>query len=139
DEIPGDMMMYLINAIYFKGSWQEKFDASKTAKMPFSRSSGSGLNTDFMNIEKSFNVLDSKGLKGIELPYGNGQFSMLVFLPSENTNIVDFVKTLSDGDDVGELYGQFSKRITNLYLPKFKFSYQNTLNDELTKLGMGIA
>src|SRR5690606_37764934 len=67
------------------------------------------------------------------------QFSMLVFLPSENTNIVDFVKTLSDSDDVGELYGQFSKRLTDLYLPKFKFSYQNTLNDELTKLGMGIA
>src|SRR5690606_2795612 len=57
DEIPADMMMYLINAVYFKGSWQEKFDVSKTRKMPFARNSAPVLSTDFMNIEKEFNII----------------------------------------------------------------------------------
>jgi len=139
DQIPRDMMMYLINAIYFKGSWQEKFDASKTTKMPFYRLNAAALNTDFMNIEKDFNILNNDDIQGIELPYGNGQYSMFVLLPSEKTTAIDFVKSLTDMDRLGEIYNGFAKRKVNLFFPKFKFSYQNKLNDELSKLGMGIA
>jgi len=139
DKIPDDMMLYLINAIYFKGSWQEKFDASKTTKMPFARSNASSLNTDFMNIEKDLNILDNGEMQGVELPYGNGQYSMLVLLPPAKTSAAELVKNLVDKDALGEIYSGFAKRKTRLYLPKFKFSYQNKLNDELTKLGMGVA
>lgn len=139
DQISPDMVMYLINAIYFKGSWQEKFDASKTSKMPFVRNDGSVLNTDFMNIRKDFNIIDNDKLQGIELPYGDGQFSMFVLLPSKEQSANDFVKGLKDSDELGEIYSEFVKAETNLFFPKFKFNYQNKLNDELSKLGMGIA
>lgn len=139
DEIPADMMMYLINAIYFKGSWQEKFDASKTKKMPFNRNGASVLSTDFMNIEKEFNIVTNQELQGIELPYGNGQYSMFVMMPAQGTSAIEFAERLSHPDKLGEVYTAFSKRTTNLYFPKFKFSYQNKLNDELSKLGMDIA
>jgi len=92
-----------------------------------------------MNIEKNLNVLDNGKVQGVELPYGNGQYSMLVLLPSQNTLVTDFVKSLADEDTLGEIYSGFVKRKTNLYLPKFKFSYQNKLNDELSRLGMGVA
>ena len=139
DQISPDMIMYLINAIYFKGSWQEKFEASKTSKMSFLKNDGSVLSTDFMNIQKSFNIVDNDKLQGIELPYGNGQFSMFVLLPSKEQTANDFVKRLKDNDELGGIYSQFAKAETNLFFPKFKFSYQNKLNDELSKLGMGIA
>lgn len=139
DQISPDMVMYLINAIYFKGSWQEKFDASRTSKLPFSRNDGSVLNTDFMNIRKDFNIIDNGKLQGIELPYGDGQFSMFVLLPSKKQSANDFVKALKDSDELGEIYSEFVKAETNLFFPKFKFNYQNRLNDELSKLGMGIA
>ncbi|TCK83355.1 serpin family protein [Albibacterium bauzanense] len=139
DQISPDMVMYLINAIYFKGSWQEKFDASKTSEMPFLRNDGSVLNTDFMNISKDFNIIDNDKLQGIELPYGDGQFSMFVLLPSKEQSANDFAKGLKDSDELGEIYSEFVKAETNLFFPKFKFNYQNKLNDELSKLGMGIA
>src|SRR5690554_4693923 len=139
DQISPDMVMYLINAIYFKGSWQEKFDESRTRKMPFAKSDGSIISTDFMNIKKDFNIINNDRLQGIELPYGNGQFSMFILLPNREKSAIDFVKGLKDPDDLGEIYSEFAKRETNLFFPKFKFSYQNKLNDELSKLGMGIA
>jgi len=138
DQISPDMVMYLINAIYFKGSWQEKFETAKTSKMPFLKNDGSVLNADFMNVQKNFNIIDNDQLQGIELPYGNGQYSMYVLLPSEQQSANDFVKGLKDNDQLGEIYSKFNKAETNLFFPKFKFSYQNKLNDELSKLGMGI-
>lgn len=139
DQISPDMVMYLINAIYFKGSWQEKFDSSKTSEMPFTKNDGAVINADFMNIRKSFNIIDNERLQGIELPYGNGQFSMFILLPGKDQSATDFVKGLKEPDDLGEIYSEFVKRETELFFPKFKFSYQNRLNDELSKLGMGIA
>lgn len=137
DDISADKMMYLINAIYFKGAWQEPFDAARTSKMPFAVPGGKSVTADFMNIERSFHVLGGGGLQGIELPYGNGQFSMVVLMPASGS-ISQFVKTLS-ADRLGEIYSGFGRKRANLFLPKFKFEYENTLNDELTRLGMGIA
>lgn len=139
DEISADMVMYLINAIYFKGDWQEKFDPADTRQMPFTRSNGSDLQTDFMNIQEKFNIVQNADVQGIELPYGNGQFSMFVLRPTDNADLSGFIKKFDDSDFLASVYGGFSKRETNLFLPKFKFAYENTLNDELEKMGMGIA
>lgn len=139
DDIPADMVMYLINAIYFKGAWQEKFDPERTRQMPFHRPNGSDLPTDFMNIQEKFNIVQNKGVQGVELPYGDGQFSMYVFMPTDNTPLKTFIKKFDDSNFLAEVYGGFSKRETNLSLPKFKFAYENTLNDELKRMGMDIA
>jgi len=137
DQISAEKMMYLINAIYFKGIWQEPFDAGRTNKLPFSIPGGKSVEADFMNAERSFHVLSGDQLQGIELPYGNGQFSMVILMPRESS-VVQFVRTLT-ADRIGEIYSGFAKRRTNLFLPKFQFAYENTLNDELSRLGMGIA
>src|SRR5690606_14649445 len=106
---------------------------------PFNRDNKSVLLTDFMNIQKKYSIVDNEELQGIELPYGNGQYSMFVLLPSNKTSITDFAKLLANEDKLGEIYTDFSVKTTNLYFPKFKFSYQNKLNDELNALGMGVA
>lgn len=139
DEIPADMVMYLINAIYFKGNWQEKFDPERTAPMPFNLPTDTALQTDFMNIQEKFNIVQNSDVQGIELPYGDGQFSMFVFMPEGDTDLKEFTKKFDDSDFLASVYSGFNKRETNLFLPKFKFDYENTLNDELERLGMGIA
>lgn len=138
DDISSDMVMYLINAIYFKGSWQEKFDTERTRQMPFKRSNGSDLQTDFMNIQEKFNIVQNNDVQGIELPYGDGQFSMFVFMPTENTDVKELIKKFDDSEFLANVYSGFSKRETNLSIPKFKFAYENTLNDELDRMGMGV-
>lgn len=138
DDISPDMVMYLINAIYFKGSWQEKFDSERTQQKTFKRSNGSDLQTDFMNIQEKFNIVQNNDVQGIELPYGDGQFSMFVFMPTGTTDLKEFIKKFDDSEFLASVYSGFSKRETNLSIPKFKFAYENTLNDELERLGMGV-
>lgn len=139
DRIPGDMVMYLINAIYFKGDWEQQFDKSKTRKMEFRRPAGAPLQTDFMNAEHTFRVLRNGDVAGIELPYGNDKYSMVILLPAEGKTVADLTERLSQDGIWDTWTGQFSPVKTNLWMPKFRFSYENILNDELESLGLGVA
>lgn len=139
DEIPSDMMLYLINAIYFKGSWNEAFDVNKTHKSVFVKSDGTSLQTDFMNIESSFNTFRNSGFMGVELPYHDEKFSMKALMPTNDNSTMDLVNLLKEPQGLKALFSGGSKSKVNLFFPKFKFSYGETLNDELESLGMGIA
>ena len=137
--IPSDMVMYLINAVYFKGEWEQRFDKSATKKGTFTRQDGSPLQTDFMHVKHSFNVASTNEVEAIELPYGNKKYSMVVLKPRGDLNPEQLTEKLTDSDSWETLASSFHARETQLALPKFKFSYENKLNDELIDIGMGIA
>src|SRR5690606_11135012 len=69
--IPDDMVMYLINAVYFNGAWEQRFDKADTKKGVFQLPDGSTLQTDFMHLKHTFKVAATNDLEAIELPYGN--------------------------------------------------------------------
>jgi len=137
DAIPGDAVMYLINAIYFKSSWKEKFDAKNTAKRSFSLAGGSTVQADFMNNTMSVNMVNYENATVAELPYSGGKYSMVIALP-QNGTVADMVA----GIDSAKWQLWMNSLVTTkaqVLLPKFKFSYEATLNNALTQLGMGIA
>ena len=137
--IPADMIMYLINAVYFKGAWEQRFDKSATQKGTFTRLGGAPLQTDFMHVKHTFNVAATDDVEAIELPYGNKKFSMIVLKPRGDGTLAQVMEKFTDSDLWATLVSSFYARETQLALPKFKFSYENQLNDELTGMGMGIA
>ena len=138
-DIPSELVMYLINAVYFKGAWEQRFDKSATKKGTFTRQDGSPLQTDFMHVKHSFNVGATEDVEAIELPYGNKKYSMVVLKPRNDINPAQLIEELHDTDTWPTLVSRFQYRETQLALPKFKFSYENKLNDELIDMGMGIA
>ena len=136
NQIPGSEVMYLINAVYFNGSWNKTFDKSSTQNYSFTTGDGSVIQYPLMSQEGTYKYFEDNGLKSIQLPYGkNKRLSMNVYLPN---NMVAFLKDFS--------YTQltaWSRKYTNsqgtILLPKFKLNYSQTLNDTLTNMGMGIA
>lgn len=139
DNIPGNAIMYLINAIYFKGIWKYKFEKSKTDIRPFFLSDGAQVDVPMMMQETSLNYFRNDTFSAVELPYADGEFSMVVILPHQSFLTKDIIENWS-ADKWNNLLNQFSgPRKVNLHLPSFKFEYKNRLNDELTDLGMGIA
>lgn len=141
EQIPADMVMYLINAVYFKGIWQHQFDPRKTAKDNFIRSDEDALQTDFMQQEGNFLVHANEMADVIELGYGGGQYSMVIVRPKEGkgpSDIVAHLATMPSTWDQWMADMQASNPL-NLKLPKFKFSYERTLNSDLAALGMGLA
>ena len=137
DEISQDVMMYLINAIYFKGDWKVQFTANKTYEGDFN-TPGGPVKTDFMNRRGEINYLQSNGMTGAVLPYLDEQFAFVGLLPAEGKTPKDLINDLSALDLLSLMKNKEAKNI-ELSLPKFESSYEDSLNNELSSLGMKTA
>jgi serpin B len=135
------MMMFLINAIYFKGDWTCQFDKDLTHDTDFSLADGSKVKVEMMALESDFHYYENDMFQEVDLPYGNGDFSMMVFLPRLNDISADASNLISQFTDENWNIWQdnLDSSTVNLYLPKFELEYEKKLKDILTDLGMGIA
>ncbi|MFZ5989486.1 MAG: serpin family protein [Bacillota bacterium] len=138
--IPEDVMMYLLNAIYFKGEWKEQFDKSQTFASKFR--SGSGKKQEVMMMRRKGDMEYGKGedFKAVRLPYGDGKISMYCILPDEGISVDSFIKEM-DSDKWKGIKQSISKtEDVMLQLPRFKIEYgAKDLNKSLSELGMGEA
>jgi len=139
-EIEPQVVMFLINAIYFKGEWTTKFDEAKTMKDDFFLSNGSTVKVDMMSTSGNFSYYEGKNFEVVRLPYGRDKIAMYVFLPHEGVTLDSLIGNLNQTT--------FDEYIVKLHpisdltvkLPKFRIEYgTKRLNNALTKLGMGIA
>lgn len=133
DEIPGDIMMYLINAVYFKGTWKYKFDKSATSKQAFYLRDGGSVQADFMRT--SAVIRSSNQIPLVELPYGNGKYGMVILQAPAGQSLETLAVSL-DAANWSQWINSLSEVKTEIALPKFKFSYKVTLNNMLKDLGM---
>ncbi len=136
DRIAYDDVMFLINAIYFKGTWLYRFDSTATKQNPFYVSNSNSVNCMLMNQKDSLNYYSTDQYQAVELPYGNGDFKMLLILPASSNDINDFI------DEMDENYWEntlnnMKKEEVNLWLPKFKLSYNIEMKNTLSDMGMG--
>lgn len=132
-------LMYLLNALYFKGIWVSEFDVKNTSKMDFTADNGRQVKVDMMQQEASFNYVQDETMQLVELPYGNKAFSMMLLLPKEDKSLVDITIALQQADYWSNLKRKLSSKVVDLFLPKFKTEYSKKLNNVLIDMGMGIA
>ncbi|MBN1158135.1 MAG: serpin family protein, partial [Bacteroidales bacterium] len=138
EEIPGDVVMYLINAIYFKGIWKYEFDEEDTYDDVFHLKDGNPLTVPFMQQEASLRYADNDLVLMVELPYGQGNYNMIILLPHTDKTTDEVAASLAQGSWDGWL-NMLSEQKVLVKLPKFKFEYKNLLNDELSAMGMDVA
>jgi serpin B len=138
DYIPGDAVMYLINAIYFNAHWKYEFDKDKTHEGNFFLADGSTSLTDFMVVNGDFNYISNDDFHAVELPYGDSAFSMVVMLPSGEKTVSDLVENL-DMEHWNSWFGNSTMRNVQVELPKFKYGFKSLLNDPLSNLGLEVA
>lgn len=139
DQISNDMVMYLINAVYFKGQWKYRFDTKNTTGKPFHLADGSDITVPAMLGDIKVPALSADNFTIVELPYGQGNFSMSILLPDADASINDIVDelTLENWNSWKPL---FSETEVSIQLPKFKFSYnEEKMKELLSSMGMGIA
>lgn len=138
NQIPSDAIMYLINAIYFKSSWKEKFDPKATYTLPFFRPDNSQVQASFMTGDINFNAYYDDKVSVFELPYSNDKYSMVIALPARGISLNQMVAGLTSAQWQTWMSSLKPDKET-ITLPKFKFSYNVLLNNALTDLGLGIA
>jgi len=135
EEIPADMRLYLINALYFKGTWTSKFGKSNTNYEKFTNVDGSESTVPMMNQTSSFNYLQNDYFSIAEFPYGNGAFSMVVLLPAEGKTLDESLSGLTY-DNWNEWILQMSGVDLKVKLPKFELKYDKDLIGDMKDMGM---
>ncbi|MDR2086217.1 MAG: serpin family protein, partial [Dysgonamonadaceae bacterium] len=140
-EIPGNAVMYLLNALYFKGNWADKcgFNSSATADAPFTKEDGSKTTVKMMQQNNTLRYYQDEYLALTALPYGNGAFSMLFVLPQPGVSFEAMTIQLKQNGYWEQCLRSVEAYDVDLYIPRFKTEYEITLNDVLKQAGMGIA
>ncbi|XP_047107981.1 leukocyte elastase inhibitor-like [Schistocerca piceifrons] len=129
--------MVLVNAIYFKGEWQKRFNKALTSPTPFHVAPGSTQSVNMMYIKENFKYSDVPELESqvLLLPYKGERVSMLIILPREQNGLPNLEKKLTN-ITLQDILARTSKREVRVFLPKFKLEYEKELTTTLQTLGI---
>ncbi len=136
--ISDDNKMFLINAIYFKSSWKEKFDPAKTTKLPFTLADNSQVQAPFMDGKINYNIYTDVNTTVVELPYANDKYSLIIAMPKGSETVSQMTSALDTTKWKTWIAG-LKPTQNEIKLPKFKFGFGIDLKGALSNLGMGIA
>ncbi len=131
-------VMFLMNAIYFRGVWTVQFDPDDTEDASFWNRSGQDVGCRMMFLDDTLRTMETDLYQAADLSYGSGNFAMAVFLPKNETDMDAFVAQF-DQNLWEEAQAGFTASETELRLPRFEIDYKITLNDILKGLGMASA
>jgi len=135
DSIDPRTVMFLINAIYFNGTWKYEFDSEMTEEKDFYLTDGNTTKCNTMVQTAELKYMSNDDFQAVNLPYGNGNYVMTIILPNSNANIDSIIEEMNSTN--WELWmSQMETKKGTVYLPKLKFAYEKELNDALQSLGM---
>jgi len=142
--ISADVIMYLINALYFKSIWADSlaFDPEETRQMIFYKNSyvDGGISVKMMHQRNKFQYYSDENLQLLTIPYGNGAFTMSFLLPQGNKTFTQMLTALNAPNYWNNCLNNRSLMYAfDVYIPKFKVRYTADFKPILTELGMGIA
>jgi serine protease inhibitor len=135
DQISPDQVMFLINAIYFKGSWRTKFDPAETRGSIFLRNTGTLQPVQLMHRTDTIAYAETAQYQAADLPYGNSAFTMTVLLPKPGADVEAVAASLTPAAWQA-ITNSLSTAHVDFSLPKLKLNYERKLNDDLRALGM---
>jgi len=137
--LPSDVIMYLINAVYFKGNWTYEFDKDNTYPGIFTNIDGTEEDVDMMSMTRTVDYGKGDDYEVLRLPYGNKKLYMYFILPY-NSNINELIDSLDS-----EKFNAIRESIADedeviVGIPRYKVEYGiKNLNDVLKKMGMASA
>ncbi len=139
DNLPDYAVMYLINAIYFKGIWQSKFDKKYTKEQDFFKYDGNSYKLMMMTkSDSNFRYFANLKFQAVDLAYSKGDYAMTVILPNSGYNLNNIISDLNQ-ENYNLWISSFKKRHGHLSMPKFKLDFKRSFKDILSDMGMSIA
>lgn len=140
DNIREDDVLILLNALYFKGIWKDKFDKDATSDAPFTMESGTKIQVPTMrDTKEDYSYANNDVFSTVRLPYGNGAFYLDVLLPEKGKKVSDVVSWLkTNGTTNGKL--KYQRADIDISLPKFNISFlKKGINKILASNGLPVS
>lgn len=134
-ELDPRALLVLMNAIYFKATWTEKFDSKDTRNETFTTASGQQQQLPMMHRKARIMSAQNDVYTTIELPYGSGtRWSMTVMLPNDGKTIDDIIQSLSS-DSWRQVHRSSRTVIADIKIPRFTTKFETDLVKPLTAMG----
>ena len=130
--------LVLVNAIYFKGNWENQFKTIGTKEAPFHIAPDKTVQVPMMTQEQSFRYADLGTLEILELPYVGNEMSMIILLPKKTDGIKQLEADFSM-ENLRQWESQMNKQKICVFLPKFKLTSTFQLDKTLSGMGMADA
>ena len=132
----GPSMGYaLVNTIYFKSIWREKFRKAATNDEVFKDEDGKETLVPMMNQRHKFFYTEDDLCQTLCLPYSNGSYQMIILLPNKGKTVSEVAQSLT-ADSWQKSYNQLKSILVNVKLPRFESSSDVELTDVMKTLGM---
>ncbi|SDD42082.1 serpin family protein [Niabella drilacis] len=137
DRLDEDLVVLLLNALYFKGVWRVKFDKDQTRPAVFTKADGTSLQVNMMHRTDTVKYATTTDFDAIQKPYGNGQFTLTVLLPK--TSAVADLFNQMDPPKWNALQGSFRTMNVGVAIPRFRLQQEFRLNAVLEAMGISKA
>ena len=137
-QLDPEIMMFLANALYFKGKWQDEFDRSLTRERAFHLPNGRQKLVPMMSQSGEYRYYRGSEFQAACLPFGEGRFSLYVFLPEPGLGLTAFLQQL-DKSNWEHWMRSFRYTPGDILLPRYKLEYEAELRPMLQALGMEVA
>jgi serine protease inhibitor len=135
-----DLAMLLINATYFNGKWRNQFGKADTKEEPFYITPSTPKVVPMMHQEENLKCVRNGNVTLVDIPYGQGNYAMLVVLPDEWISTSEVAQALkpTKWNEWTDLLEDNTQKV-NLSMPRFKYGYKRSLKSDLINMGMGVA
>jgi len=140
EELDPHLIMLLLNAIYFDGSWTERFDPDRTQPGDFRRAAGSVVSVEMMSMGNvTLPQTSTTEFAAVELPYGGGAYAMVVVVPRAPADARTFLAELDEARWEAITEALTPGHLDQMSMPKLTLSYDVLLNEPLKEMGMDVA
>lgn len=134
EQIEPAHVMFLMNALYFKGDWKIPFKTENTHDADFAGTTGT-KSVKMMSMQEKVKYAKRSNYQALELAYGGGNYVMTILLPDEKTPVGNIINTMSSSE-WKSLNSSLAEQKVIIGLPKFTVEYETNLNNVLGKMGM---
>lgn len=137
ERVSPDMVMLLVNALYFNAPWAAAFDADATREAVFHGRNGD-TTVSMMARKSMFNYAEYQGAKMIEVPYDGEKYAMYIVLPPSGMS-PDAVLPYIGENQYKSAMSLLAPKEVVLNMPKFTNETSLVLNKTLENMGVRTA
>ena len=134
DDISGDAIMYLVNALAFEAEWSEIYEKNQVREGEFTKEDGSKQNVDFMYGTEGTYFEDENAI-GFMKRYKGGKYAFVAMLPNEGVTVSEYIASL-DGESLNALLANPQYGTVHTSMPKFETEYSVEMSEILKDMGM---
>ena len=134
DDISGDAVMYLVNALAFEAEWSEIYEKNQVREGEFTKEDGSKQNVDFMYGTEGTYFEDENAI-GFMKMYKGGKYAFVAMLPNEGVDVSEYIASL-DGESLNALLANPQYGTVHTSIPKFETEYSVEMSEILKDMGM---